>query len=625
LIQLTDVSLRRGTALLLEHAGATLFHGHRIGLIGANGSGKSSLLALLRGDLSVDTGEVAMPADWRIAHMEQDLGDLDRPALELVLDGDPWFRAAQRDVQRAESRGDGTAIARAHEGYRQADGYSAAARAARLLSGLGFDAAKQQRPAVEFSGGWRVRLGLARALMCPSDLLMLDEPTNHLDLETVVWLEHWLRGYRGTLLVISHDRDFLDAVIGEVLHIEDRRLHHYRGGYSDFERQRAARLAEQQAAHEQQRQTIARMEQFIDRFRAKATKARAAQSRLKALERMRLVAPVQAANPFRFEFREPEPPGNPLLTLDDATLGYGDDAVLEAVSVQLAPGDRVGLLGANGAGKSTLIRTLAGSLAPLRGERSTGSRLQIGYFAQHQLEQLDPDASPLAHLQRLDPAATEQQLRDFLGGFDFTGDRASAPVAPLSGGEKARLVLALLARRAPGLLLLDEPTNHLDLDMRAALALALQDYAGALVVVSHDRHLLATTVDSYWLVADGRVTPFAGDLEDYRRRLEPQQQETQCAPSTGRREQRRREAQQRAELRPLRDRAARLAAELDRLGGELADIETRLADPELYTPEARPQLQELLRRQGALRQRCENLESDWVDAEEALEAARTQA
>ncbi len=625
MIQLTDVSLRRGTALLLEHAGATLFHGHRIGLIGANGSGKSSLLALLRGELSADTGEVAMPADWRIAHMEQDLGDLDRPALELVLDGDPRFRAAQRDVQRAESRGDGAAIARAHEDYRQTDGYSAAARAARLLSGLGFGAADQQRPAVEFSGGWRVRLGLARALMCPSDLLMLDEPTNHLDLETVVWLEHWLRGYRGTLLVISHDRDFLDAVIGEVLHIEGRRLHHYRGGYSDFERQRAARLAEQQAAHEQQRQTIARMEQFIDRFRAKATKARAAQSRLKALERMRLVAPVQAANPFRFEFREPEPPGNPLLTLDDAALGYGDDAVLEAVSLQLAPGDRIGLLGANGAGKSTLIRTLAGSLAPLRGERSTGNRLQIGYFAQHQLEQLDPDASPLTHLQRLDPTAAEQQLRDFLGGFGFTGDRATAPVAPLSGGEKARLVLALLARRAPGLLLLDEPTNHLDLDMRAALALALQDYAGALVVVSHDRHLLATTVDSYWLVADGRVTPFAGDLEDYRRGLESQQQEAPCAPSAGRREQRRREAQRRTELRPLRDRAARLAAELDRLGGELTDIETQLADPELYTPEARPQLQELLRRQGALRQRCENLESDWVDAEEALEAARTQA
>jgi len=624
LIQLTDVALRRGGRVLLEHASATLFSGHRIGLIGANGSGKSSLLALLRGELAADAGTVLVPADWRIAHLAQELGDLGRSALDLVLDGDPLLRAAERELARAEAAGEGAAIAHAHDGYRQAEGYSAAARAAALLAGLGFASADQQRPAGEFSGGWRVRIALARALMCPSDLLMLDEPTNHLDLETVVWLEEWLQTYPGTLLVISHDRDFLDAVIGEVLHIDHRRLHHYRGGYSDFERQRAARLAGQQAAHAEQQRTIAHMQQFVDRFRAKASKARAAQSRLKALERLQLVAPVQAENPFRFRFPEPARTADPLLSLRDATLGYGDTAVLREVSLQLAPGDRIGLLGANGAGKSTLVRVLAGELAPLCGERVTADRLEVGYFAQHQLEQLDPAASPLAHLQRLDGKATEQRLRDFLGGFGFAGERATAAVAPLSGGEKARLVLALLTWRAPGLLLLDEPTNHLDLDMRAALTLALQDYRGALVLVSHDRHLLATTVDAYWLVAAGGVAPFDGDLADYRQRLiqaERSIDDAAAAASPGRRDQRRREAARRAELRPLRERVARLVTALDRLSEELAGVDAELAAPALYAPEARDRLRALLRRQGELRQRGAALEANWVAAEEELEVA----
>lgn len=624
MIQLTDVSLRRGGEALLEHASVTLFSGHRIGLIGANGSGKSSLFALLRGELTADTGAVSVPADWRLAHMAQELGDLGRSALDLVLDGDPLLRAAERELMLAEAGGDGTAIARAHDHYRQVDGYSAAARAGALLAGLGFATADQQRPAAEFSGGWRVRIALARALMCPSDLLMLDEPTNHLDLETVVWLEAWLQAYPGTLLVISHDRDFLDAVIGEVLHIEHHRLHHYRGGYSDFERQRAARLAGQQAAHAEQQRTIAHMQQFVDRFRAKASKARAAQSRLKALERLQLVAPVQAENPFRFRFPEPARTANPLLSLHEAGLGYGATPVLKGVSLQLAPGDRVGLLGANGAGKSTLVRVLAGELELIGGERLTAEQLEVGYFAQHQLEQLDPAASPLAHLQRLDARAPEQRLRDFLGGFGFPGDRATAPVAPLSGGEKARLVLALLTWRAPGLLLLDEPTNHLDLDMRAALTLALQDYRGALVLVSHDRHLLATTVDDYWLVAAGTVTPFDGDLADYRQRLtqtpRPADDAALAVPQ-GRRDQRRREAERRAELRPLRERAAQLVLALDRLNEELAGVDAELADPELYAGAARDRLQTLLRRQGELRQRGAVLEADWIAAEEALEGA----
>ena len=628
---MTDVALRRGDAVLLEHASATLFSGRRVGLIGANGSGKSSLFALLRGELSADAGTLSVPADWRIAHMAQELGDLGRSALDLVLDGDPLLRAAERELAEAEQGVDGTAIASAHDRYRQVDGYSAAARAGALLGGLGFATADQQRPAAEFSGGWRVRIALARALMCPSDLLMLDEPTNHLELETVVWLEEWLQAYPGTLLVISHDRDFLDAVIGEVLHIEHHRLHHYRGDYSEFERQRAARLAGQQAAHAQQQRVVARMQQFVDRFRAQASRARAAQSRLKARERLQRVAPVQAENPFRFHFPEPAGVGNPLLSLHEAALGYGDTSVLRDVSVQLAPGDRVGLLGANGAGKSTLVRVLAGELEPIGGERVSCEGLEVGYFAQHQLEQLDPAASPLAHLQHLDGKATEQRLRNFLGGFGFPGDRATAPVAPLSGGEKARLVLALLTWRAPGLLLLDEPTNHLDLDMRAALTLALQDYRGALVLVSHDRHLLASTVDGYWLVADGAVAPFDGDLADYRQRLAQapcsagEDGNDSVAIAEGRRDRRRRDADRRAELRPLRARAAELVTALDRLNEELAGVDAELAAPELYAPESRDRLQALLRRQGELRGQGAALEAEWIAAEEALEAALVES
>ncbi|MGB5098713.1 MAG: ATP-binding cassette domain-containing protein [Porticoccaceae bacterium] len=631
MIQLTSITLRRRIEPLLEQASATLYPGHRVGLIGANGSGKSSLLALLRGELSSETGETAVPKHWIIAHMAQDLGDLERSALDLVLDGDPGFRDAEREVLRADADGDGTAIGRAHAHYQQVDGYTAHARAATLLSGLGFRASDQQRPAASFSGGWRVRLGLARALMCPSDLLLLDEPTNHLDLEAVLWLEDWLKAYRGTLLLISHDRDFLDAVVDEVLHIEHRKLHQYRGGYSDFERQRAARLAGQQATYEQQQRAVAHMQRFVDRFRAQATKARAAQSRIKALERMTLVAPAQVDNPFRFSFKEPPRAGNPLLSLDSARLGYGAPPILDGITLQLSPGDRIGLLGPNGAGKSTLVRALAGELLPLSGTLDASTNLRIGYFAQHQLEQLDPGASPLEHLARLSPVATEQRRRDFLGGFGFAGDRASSPVAPLSGGEKARLVLALLVWQAPNLLLLDEPTNHLDLEMRAALTLALQDYAGALVVVSHDRHLLATTVDTYWLVSDGAVTVFDGDLTDYRRWLErrarnaagPAEQGA-ATDATGRRDQRRRDAARRAELRPLQERASRLAADLDRVGAELAKLEQELADPALYGADARDQLSALLQRQDKLRQRAEQLEAEWIAAEESLAVVQAE-
>ncbi|MEQ9568164.1 MAG: ATP-binding cassette domain-containing protein, partial [Pseudomonadales bacterium] len=530
MIQLSAITLRRGPEALLDNTSATIFPGHKVGLVGANGSGKSSLFALLRNTISLDAGELSIPEGWVVAHMAQQFTDLQRPAIEFVLDGDREFRAAEREIVASEQGDKGEDIAHAHMRYEQADGYTAYARAGELLNGLGFDVAVHDKPVGEFSGGWRVRLGLAQALMCPSDLLLLDEPTNHLDLETVIWLEDWLKRYQGTLLLISHDREFLDGTVKEILHIEHKKLNHYSGSYSDFERQRAANLALQQSMFDKQQRELAHMQKFVDRFRAKASKAKAAQSRVKAMERMEKIAPAHADSPFHFDFPEPPQAGNPLIKLDNVSLGYDDKAVLESINLDLSPGDRLGLLGLNGAGKSTLVRALAGDLEPLAGQLFIGNNVRIGYFAQHQIEQLDLQASPLLHLKRLSPDATEQKLRRFLGGFDFRGDMATDPVGPRSGGEKARLVLALLVWQAPNLLLLDEPTNHLDLEMRHALTMALQGFEGAVITVSHDRHLLENTVTDYLLVASGRVGQFNGDLDDYRKwlnreRLDEQRQE----------------------------------------------------------------------------------------------------
>ena len=562
-----------------------------------------------------------------IAHVAQETPAVNRTALDFVLDGDRELRRLQARLEEAEQKGDGELQGRLHESLAHIDAYTASSRAARLLHGLGFQSDQHDLPVKQFSGGWRMRLNLAQALMCRSDLLLLDEPTNHLDLDAVLWLEDWLLRYPGTLLLISHDRDFLDRVVDHIAHIEQQRLQLYTGNYSAFETRRAARLTTQQAAFEKQQREIAHMQAFVDRFRAKATKARQAQSRLKALERMTRIAPAHVDSPFHFGFPEPDRLPRPLLTVDTADVGYDNTPLLQNVSFSLNPGDRIGLLGPNGAGKSTFIKLLAGELAPLTGKREPAKHLNPGHFAQHQVDQLHPDESALTHLQRLDTRATEQELRDYLGGFDFRGDRVTEPVAPFSGGEKARLVLALLVYKKPNLLLLDEPTNHLDLEMRLALATALQDFAGAMVIVSHDRHLLRTVTDQFYLVHAGRVDAFDGDLDDYRRYLQQAQQpaDVTVATTTGntarnRKAQRRIEAEQRQASQPLRREIRQLETALSRLTSRKAELEQQLADPVLYDEANKDRLKELLAEQAGVLRELAATEEAWLEKSEKLEA-----
>ena len=632
MIRLQNLTLQRGPQRLLEGAELTLHAGQKVGLIGANGAGKSSLFALLRGELGPDAGDCQMPPDWRIAHMRQEVDDLTRPAVAYVLDGDQQLRAIQAQLEVAEQGHDGVALARLHGELDAAGGYTADSRARKLLAGLGFASEQMELAVGSFSGGWRMRLNLAQALMCPSDLLLLDEPTNHLDLDAILWLEDWLKSYPGTLLLISHDRDFLDAVVEHVAHLEQQKLTLYRGGYSAFERARAERLAQQQQAFEKQQAQRAHMESFIRRFKAQATKARQAQSRIKALERLEELAPAHVDSPFDFRFREADKVSSPLLDMAEASLGYGAKIVLDKVKLQLVPGARIGLLGPNGAGKSTLIKTLAGELEPLGGRLQRGENLAIGYFAQHQLDSLDPKASPLLHLQRIAASEREQTLRDFLGGFDFRGARCDEPVLNFSGGEKARLALALIAWEKPNLLLLDEPTNHLDLEMRLALTMALQDFEGAVLVVSHDRHLLKSTTDEFLLVADGRIQAFDGDLEDYARWLlefrarqqAPQQQEEEPLDRTDKRAQRQAAAALRQQLAPFRKKAEQLEKALGELHASLAVVETRLADSALYDAARKEELRLALAEQAQLKVRESELEEQWLEALEALESLQQQ-
>lgn len=627
MINLRQLTLARAAKVLIEDASVQIHPGQKIGLTGANGSGKSSLFALLLGELHPEAGDLFMPPGWVIAHVAQETPALDQAALEFALDGDAVLRQVEHDLAAASAADDGHLVGELHGRLGEIDGYGARARAAELLHGLGFSDADFAKPVAAFSGGWRVRLNLAQALMSRSDLLLLDEPTNHLDLDAVIWLEGWLKSYPGTLLLISHDRDFLDAVATHIVHIESRILKLYTGGYSDFERQRAAQLAVQQSMFEKQQRERAHLESFVERFRAKATKARQAQSRIKALARMEDVSAAHVDSPFTFRFREPVSAPDPLLDLREASVGYGAQPILSNLELTLRPGERIGLLGRNGAGKSTLIKLLAGEIKPLAGTRSEGKGLAIGYFAQHQLEQLRPDESPIQHMVRLAPQTREQELRDFLGGFDFRGDMAQTPCGPFSGGEKSRLALALLIWQRPNLLLLDEPTNHLDMEMRHALNLALQEFDGGVVLVSHDRSLLRTTCDRFLLVADGSAPAFDGDLDDYRDWLNQQRIQQSSAnvnpEKIVRREQR---AASHAERQALLAKRRPMMKELEQLEKNLAGwqsektlLDERLIDTELYEVSQRPLLKDLLKRQSELAQTIEAGEERWLELHETLE------
>jgi len=635
MLQFKHLSLRRGHRLLFEDADFQIYPAQKVGITGANGCGKSSLFALILGDLHADSGDCLYPKDWVVAHVAQEMPVGDQTAIEYVLDGDTELRRVESALAAAEGHNDGLLLATLHADYENIDGYSARSRAGQLMSGLGFDAADHSRTLNSFSGGWRMRLNLARALMCRSELLLLDEPTNHLDLDAVIWLEGWLRSYAGTLLLVSHDRDFLDSVASHIAHIEQQRITLYSGNYSAFEHLRAERLAAEQSAFEKQQREIAHMQAFVERFRAKATKARQAQSRLKALQRMQTIAAAHVDSPFQFRLREPEKQPHTLLQMHRVVAGYGDAPVITGTELSILPGDRIGLLGRNGAGKSTLIKLLAGSmdggLQLTQGERIVHKDTRIGYFAQHQVEQLHPEHSPLEHLQQLDPRAREADLRNHLGGFGFSSERALAPVAPLSGGEKSRLVLAMLVYQRPNLLLLDEPTNHLDLEMRQALAVALQDFSGAMVIVSHDRHLLRVTCDRLMLVHDTRVDDFPLSLDEYPKWLS--EQSTQSAADASfadcteavrtktlaRKDRKRIEAEQRKLLQPIRQRIAQAEAQLDALHSAQIELDRRLADPEIYNDDNKRELQHCLLEQADVKKQCDAVEAEWMQASEELE------
>ncbi len=629
MLRFNQLSLRRGTRLLFSNTNLTIHPGHRVGLTGANGTGKSSLFAMIKDEIHADEGDFYLPKDWVIAHVAQETPSDDRAAIEYVLDGDFELRQTEQALSEAEQAHRGERSAELHAHLDTIGGYTARSRAARLLNGLGFGPGEEDNPVDSFSGGWRMRMNLARALMCRSDLLLLDEPTNHLDLDAVIWLESWLKSYDGTLLLISHDRDFLDAVTSHIAHIEQGCITLYTGNYSAFEHIRAERLANQQSVYEKQQREIAHIHSYVERFRAKATKARQAQSRIKALERMELIAPAHVDSQFHFEFKPPEKNPRPLLKLEKTSTGYGDKMILDGINLNLSPGDRIGLLGPNGAGKSTMIKLLAGELATRSGNRTTAQDLKIGYFAQHQLDQLHPEHTPMEHMLQIDPKAREQALRNYLGGFGFSGDRAESRTAPFSGGEKARLVLALLVYQRPNLLLLDEPTNHLDIEMRHALSIALQDFVGAMVIVSHDRHLLRSTTDLLLLVNGGKAEEFSGDLDDYPRwlmdnRAENREKTTSEGEqrehsASSRKDQKRQEAEHRRLLQPLRNKLKKLERQVEQLTQQQKELEHELARPEIYEETNKARLRQLLADKTKLDKSLAETEEAWLLAEEEME------
>ena len=631
MLALTNISLRRGRKVLIENASFQIHAGQRMGVIGANGCGKSSMFAMLLGELEPDDGELALDPKDVIAHVAQESPHGRGAAVDYVMDGDRELREVQAAIAAGEADANKPDLHLLYERMEAIDGFTAESRASRLLHGLGFAADDYRKPVREFSGGWRMRLNLARALMCRSDILLLDEPTNHLDLPAILWLERWLTRYEGILLVVSHDRDFLDQVCTRIAHIENESINLFTGNYSQFETLRAEQLAQQQAMYVRQQKEIRHMQSYVDRFRYKASKARQAQSRIKMLERMEQIAPAHVDSPFRFHFMEPKKQPQHLLGLTDAKVGYGDVVVLDNINLHLSAGDRIGLLGVNGAGKSTLVKALSTGSTLLAGERLLSKDTKIGYFAQHQLELLQPENSPIDHLREFAPGDREQDHRNYLGRFGFSGERIFEPVAPFSGGEKARLVLALMIRQGPNLLLLDEPTNHLDLEMRQALSVALIEYTGALVVISHDRHLLRSVCDELLIVHDGIVDRFNLSLDDYPAWLREQEEKAgqaeakwQDAPakSVNRKQLRQEQAQRRKLLKPLHDKVRKVEKALASSRSRLAELEERLADESIYTdPGRQEEMTQLVQEQAAARTAVEALEWEWLEASEELEQA----
>jgi len=634
-LSLNQISLRRGHKLLFEKVSFQVHAGQRMGLIGANGSGKSSLFSMLLQQIEADDGELGLNPDDRIAHVAQESPDSSRSALDFVMDGDVELRDIQADIaaDEANAGNGGESVHLLYERMEAIDGFTAEARAARLLHGLGFSGDSIRKPVQEFSGGWRMRLNLAQALMCRSDVLLLDEPTNHLDLPAILWLERWLKRYDGILLVISHDRDFLDTVCTRIAHIEHHEIRVFTGNYSQFESQRAEQLAQQQSMYARQQKDVKHIQSYVDRFRYKASKARQAQSRLKMLERMTLIAPAHVDSPFRFHFFEPKKKPQHLLGLIDVAVGYAGnerETVLGGINLNLMAGDRIGLLGVNGAGKSTLVKALASGATLLSGERILSKDTKIGYFAQHQLDLLKPEQSPLDHLRVYAPDDRESEHRNYLGRFGFGGERIFEPVAPFSGGEKARLVLALMIRQQPNLLLLDEPTNHLDLEMRQALSVALIEYSGALVVISHDRHLLRSVCDELLIVHDGIVDRFARSLDEYPAWLKEQElrengvagENRKSARKPNRKQVRQQEAQRRQRLKPMYDKVREIEKQLASSKVELERVQQQLADQSIYSnPDRKAELSELVAEQASLQSKAEALEWKWMEASEALELA----
>ena len=631
MIRLENLSLQRGGNPLLQKVSLTIHVKQRVGIVGANGAGKSSLFKLLLNELQADEGELSIPNGQQLAHMAQEVKASEQSAIEYVIDGHQQLRDLERSLHQAQDQQDDYAIASVLGEIDAINGYNVRALAEQLMLGLGFKMHQIESPTQSFSGGWRMRLNLARAMLMPSDILLLDEPTNHLDLEALVWFQQWLKQYQGTLLLISHDREFLDAVVTHVAHVDQQDIKLYTGHYSDFERQRAEHFSQQQAQFEKQEQRRKEMQRFVERFKAKASKAKQAQSRLKALKRMETISVAHIHTPFSFQFPCYEKMSDPLISLDQADLGYGKKTILNQVTLSVHPGQRIGLLGGNGQGKSTLVKVLASELSLLAGDRNEGEHLNIGYFAQHQIESIDDHASPLLHLQRLSPNATEQSLRNFLGSFGFIGDVALGSCEHFSGGEKARLALAIIAWQKPNLLLLDEPTNHLDLEVRHALTVALQGFDGAVIVVSHDRHLLHNTVDEFWLVQNGKVTSYSENLETYELSLQKKESDKVSSDldnasilrpesKESKRQKRQLEAEKRKKVQPLKNKIKKLEQMIDASQSTLKSIEDKLQAPELYHEEAdKSELQNLIQGQAELKTQLELYEEEWFECQSELE------